>query len=124
MSSVKQSKEKVSVKTNPMQEEDVRQKIRIKIKAYDHKIVDQTTRTIMETAQRTGAILKGPVPLPTEKTKYTTIRSSFVHKNSREQYEVRVHKRLLDIIDPKPKTVDELMNLNLPSGVDLEIKMM
>jgi small subunit ribosomal protein S10 len=105
-------------------EEDARQKIRIKIKAYDHKIVDQSTRTIMETAQRTGAQFKGPVPLPTEKVKYTTIRSSFVHKNSREQYEVRVHKRLLDIIDPKPKTVDELMNLNLPSGVDVEIKML
>ena len=100
------------------------QRIRIKIKAYDHKIADQSTRTIIETAERTGAQLKGPVPLPTEKTKYTTIRSAFVHKNSREQYEIRVHKRLIDIIDPKPKTVDELMNLNLPAGVDVEIKML
>ncbi|OGL88352.1 30S ribosomal protein S10 [Candidatus Uhrbacteria bacterium RIFCSPLOWO2_02_FULL_49_11] len=100
------------------------QRIRIKIKAYDHKIADQSTRTIIETAERTGAQLKGPVPLPTEKTKYTTIRSAFVHKNSREQYELRVHKRLIDIIDPKPKTVDELMNLNLPAGVDVEIKML
>jgi len=105
-------------------EDDARQKIRIKIKAYDHTIADQSTRTIMETALRTGAVLKGPVPLPTEKTKYTTIRSSFVHKNSREQYEIRVHKRLLDIIDPTPKTIEELMSLNLPSGVDVEIKML
>lgn len=105
-------------------DDDTRQRIRIKIKAFDHKIVDQSTQTIMATAQRTGAQLKGPVPLPTEKSKYTVIRSSFIDKNSREQYEVRVYKRLIDIIDPKPKTVDELMNLNLPSGVDVEIKML
>jgi small subunit ribosomal protein S10 len=99
------------------------QRIRIKIRAYDHKIVDQSTRTIIETAQKTGARVKGPVPLPTEKTKYTVLRSSFVHKNAREQYEMRVHKRLLDIIDPTPKTVDALMSLSLPAGVDSEIKM-
>ncbi len=113
-----------AVKTTKSPDEDSRQRIRIKIKAFDHKIVDQSTQTIMATAQRTGAQLKGPVPLPTEKTKYTVIRSSFIDKNSREQYEVRVHKRLIDIIDPKPKTVDELMNLVLPSGVDVEIKML
>ena len=110
--------------TKPEQEnESGGQRIRIKIRAYDHKIVDQSTRTIIETAQKTGARVKGPVPLPTEKTKYTVLRSSFVHKNAREQYEMRVHKRLLDIIDPTPKTVDALMNLSLPAGVDIEIKM-
>src|SRR3989338_7357131 len=111
-------------KTAKPAEKEVEGPQRIRIKAYDHKIADQSTRTIIETAERTGAQLKGPVPLPTEKTKYTTIRSAFVHKNSREQYEIRVHKRLIDIIDPKPKTVDELMNLNLPAGVDVEIKML
>jgi small subunit ribosomal protein S10 len=104
-------------------EEDGRQRIRIKIRAYDHKIIDQSTRTIIETAQRTGATVRGPVPLPTERTKYTVNRSTFVHKDSREQYEMRVHKRLVDIFDPTPKTIDSLMNLNLPAGVDVEIKM-
>ncbi|USN53748.1 MAG: 30S ribosomal protein S10 [Candidatus Nomurabacteria bacterium] len=99
------------------------QRIRIKIRAYDHKIVDQSTRTIIETAQKSGAAVKGPVPLPTEKTKYTVLKSSFVHKNARDQYEMRVHKRLLDIVDPTPKTVDALMSLSLPAGVDIEIKM-
>jgi len=103
--------------------EEGRQRIRIKIRAYDHKIIDQSTRTIIETAQRTGATVRGPVPLPTEKTKYTVNRSTFVHKDSREQFEMRVHKRLVDIFDPTPKTIDSLMNLNLPAGVDVEIKM-
>jgi small subunit ribosomal protein S10 len=104
-------------------EEEGRQRIRIKIRAYDHKIIDQSTRTIIETAQRSGATVRGPVPLPTEKTKYTVNRSTFVHKDAREQYEMRVHKRLVDIFDPTPKTIDSLMNLNLPAGVDVEIKM-
>ncbi len=99
------------------------QRIRIKIRAYDHRIIDQSSRTILETAERTGAVVKGPVPLPTEKSRYTVIRSPFAHKNSREQYEMRVHKRLIDIIDPTPKAVDALMNLDLPAGVDIEIKM-
>lgn len=103
--------------------EESHQRIRIKIRAYDHKIIDQSTRTILETAQRSGARIKGPVPLPTERSKYTVIRSPFVHKNSREQYEMRIHKRLIDILDPTPKTVDALMSLNLPAGVDIEIKM-
>ena len=98
-------------------------RVRIKIRAYDHKVIDQSTRTIIDTAQRTGASVKGPVPLPTEKHKYTVNRSTFVHKNAREQYEMRVHKRLIDIIDPTPKTVESLMSLNLPAGVDVEIKM-
>ncbi|MBI1961187.1 MAG: 30S ribosomal protein S10 [Parcubacteria group bacterium] len=100
-----------------------RQRIRIKIRAYDSKVIDQSTRTIIDTAERSGAEISGPIPLPTEKTKYTVNASTFVHKNSRDQYEMRVHKRLIDILDPTPKTVDSLMNLNLPSGVDIEIKM-
>lgn len=98
-------------------------RIRIKIRAYDNKIIDQSTKTILDTAVRSGAQIKGPIPLPTEKTKYTVNRSSFVHKDAREQYEMRIHKRLIDIIEPTPKTVDALMNLNLPAGVDVEIKM-
>jgi len=105
------------------EKEEFHQRIRIKIKAYDHKIIDQSTRTIIETAERSGAKISGPVPLPTEKNKYTVNKSTFVHKDSREQYEMRIHKRLIDIIDPTPKTVDSLMSLNLPAGVDVEIKM-
>lgn len=103
-------------------DEEVHQRLRIKIRAYDHKIIDQSTKTIIDTALRTGATIKGPVPLPTERSTYTVIRSSFAHKNSREQYEMRTHKRLVDIVDPTPKTVDALTNLNLPAGVDIEIK--
>lgn len=98
-------------------------RVRIKIRAYDHKVIDQSTRTIIETAQRTGASVSGPIPLPTEKHKYTVNRSTFVHKDAREQYEMRVHKRLIDILEPTQKTVESLMSLNLPSGVDVEIKM-
>ena len=110
-------------KTTKAAAEEGRQRIRIKIRAYDHKIIDQSTRTIIETAQRTDATVRGPVPLPTEKTKYTVNRSTFVHKDSREQFEIRVHKRLVDIFSPTPKTIDALMSLNLPAGVDVEIKM-
>ncbi len=98
-------------------------KIRIKIKAYDHKLIDQSAKQIVDTAKRSGATITGPIPLPTEKTKYTVLRSTFVHKDSREQFEMRVHKRLIDITDPTPKTIDSLTNLNLPAGVDVEIKM-
>ena len=98
-------------------------KIRIKIKAYDHKLIDQSAKQIVDTAKRSGASITGPIPLPTEKTKYTVLRSTFVHKDSREQFEMRVHKRLIDITDPTPKTIDSLTNLNLPAGVDVEIKM-
>lgn len=103
--------------------EEVHSRIRIKIRAYDHKIIDQSTKTIIETVDRTGAKIMGPIPLPTEKKKFTVNRSTFVHKGSRDQYEMRVHKRLLDIMDPTPQTVDALMSLNLPAGVDVEIKM-
>ncbi len=98
-------------------------RIRIKIRAYDHKIIDQATRTIIETAERTGARVIGPVPLPTEKRKWTVNRSTFVHKNSREQFEMRIHKRIVDILEATAKTIEALTSLNLPSGVDVEIKM-
>lgn len=103
--------------------EDAKSRIRIKIKAYDYKIIDQSTRTILDTALRSGAEVSGPIPLPTEKTKFTVNRSTFVHKDARDQFEMRVHKRLIDIIEPTPKTIDALMSLNLPAGVDVEIKM-
>ena len=104
-------------------EEEGKPRIRIKIKAYDHKIIDQSARLIVETAERSGATISGPVPLPTETKKYTVNRSTFVHKDARDQYEMRVHKRLIDIVNPNPKTVDSLTNLDLPAGVDIEIKM-
>lgn len=110
-------------KTQPNQTEEATQRIRVKIRAYDHKIIDQSTKTIIDTALRSGATVKGPVPLPTEKNRYTVLRSTFVHKNARDQYEIRVHKRLIDIFNPTAKTVDEMSHLNLPAGVDIEIKM-
>jgi small subunit ribosomal protein S10 len=102
---------------------DDTQRIRIKIKSFDHKIIDQSTRTIVETVKRSGAKVHGPIPLPTEKKIYTVNASTFVHKNSRDQYEMRIHKRLIDIIEPTATTVESLSSLNLPSGVDIEIKM-
>lgn len=104
-------------------EEAAVQRIRVKIRAYDNKIIDQSTRTIINTALRSGAEVRGPIPLPTEKNKYTVMRSTFVHKKARDQYEIRVHKRLIDILNPTAKTVDELSHLNLPAGVEVEIKM-
>lgn len=106
-----------------MAKSEEKQRIRIKIRAFDHKIIDQSTRTIIETAERSGASIVGPIPLPTLKKKYTVNRSTFVHSRSKDQYEMRTHKRLIDIVNPTPKTVDALMNLNLPAGVDVEIKM-
>ena len=97
-------------------------KVSIKIRAFDHKIIDQSTKTIIETAHRSGATIVGPIPLPTEKNKYTVLKSTFVHKASKDQYEMRTHKRLIDIIEPTSKTVDSLMSLSLPAGVDVEIK--
>jgi|SRR3989338_1094504 len=99
------------------------QKIRIKIKAFDHKVADDSTRLIIETAERTGALVAGPIPLPTKIEKFTVNRSTFVHKNSREQFEMRTHKRLIDITESTPATIDALTNLSLPAGVDIEIKM-
>ncbi|MFA5753817.1 MAG: 30S ribosomal protein S10 [Patescibacteria group bacterium] len=105
------------------EEKDFKQRIRIKIKAFDHKIIDQSTKTIIDTIERSSAQFFGPIPLPTEKRKYTVNRSTFVHKDARDQYEMRIHKRMIDIIDPTAKTIEDLTNLSLPSGVDVEIKM-
>src|SRR5437867_5740756 len=98
------------------------EKIRIRLKAYDHRILDQSTSEIVETARRTGARVAGPIPLPTLKNRFTVLRSPHVDKKSREQFEIRTHKRLLDILEPTPETVDALMKLDLPAGVDVEIK--
>jgi len=97
-------------------------KIRIKLRAYDHRLLDQSTQEIVAAAQRTGAAINGPIPLPTAMTKYTVLRSPHIDKKSREQFESRTHKRLLDIINPTAQTVDALMKLDLPAGVDVEIK--
>lgn len=102
---------------------ETKQRIRIKIRAYDHKLIDSACETIIKTAQRSGATILGPVPLPTEMRRYTVNRSTFVHKTARDQYEMRIHKRLIDILSPSEGTVDSLMTLNLPAGVDVEIKM-
>ena len=98
-------------------------KIRIRLKAYDHRVIDQSAKQIVETAIRTGATVSGPVPLPTEIQKFTVLKSVHKYKDSREQFEIRTHKRLIDIVNPSPKTVDALMRLNLPAGVDIEIKL-
>jgi small subunit ribosomal protein S10 len=103
--------------------DDDKQRLRIRIRGYDHKIIDTSLRQIVDTATRYGAEIVGPLPLPTEIRKYTVNRSTFVHKNAREQFEMRVHKRLIDILNPVPKIIDALTNLNLPAGVDIEIKM-
>jgi small subunit ribosomal protein S10 len=100
----------------------VSQRIRIKLKAYDHAVLDQSTSEIVQTAKRTGAKISGPIPLPTKRTLYTVLRSPHVDKKSREQFEMRIHKRLIDITEPGPQTVDALMKLELPAGVDVEIK--
>lgn len=97
-------------------------KIRIRLKAYDHRILDQSARRIVETAERTGARVVGPVPLPTRIERFTVRRSSFIDKDSHEHFEIRTHKRLIDVLDPDAKTIDTLMRLNLPAGVDIEIK--
>ncbi len=98
------------------------QKIRIRLKAYDHEVIDQSTKKIVETVNRTQANVRGPVLLPTEKHRFTVIRGPFKDKDSREHFEMRIHKRLIDIVDPNPKTVDSLQRLDLPAGVDIEIK--
>ncbi|MBP9732578.1 MAG: 30S ribosomal protein S10 [Candidatus Magasanikbacteria bacterium] len=112
------------VTTSEKKVEEVGPRVRVKIKAYDHKIIDGATKTIIDTAERNGAKVVGPVPLPTHIQKYSVNRATFVHKTAQEQFEMRTHKRLLDIHSPSPKAIDALMNLNLPSGVDVEIKMM
>ncbi len=98
------------------------QKIRIRLKAYDHRVLDQSTAEIVQTAKRTGAKVSGPIPLPTKREDYTVLRSPHVNKKSREQFQIKTHKRLLDIINPTSKTIDALKRLDLPTGVDIEIK--
>ena len=100
-----------------------KQRIRIRLKAYDSKVIDQSAKQILDTALRTGARVAGPIPLPTDKKGFTVLKGPHIHKDSREQFEMRTHKRLIDITEPTPKTIDSLMNLNLPAGVDIEIKM-
>jgi small subunit ribosomal protein S10 len=117
-----EKKAKAAKKTDA-QPEEFKQKIRIKIKAFDHKIIDQSTKTIIDTAHRGGSQVFGPIPLPTEKKRYTVNRSTFVHKDARDQYEMRIHKRLIDIVEPSQKTIEDLTALSLPAGVDVEIKM-
>jgi len=111
---------KVASKKN----EVMTQRLRIRVRAYDHKILDKGVKQIVDAAVRYGAQVTGPVPLPTEVRKYTVNRSTFVHKNAREQFEMRVHKRLIDILSPSPKIIDALTDLSLPAGVDIEVKMM
>jgi len=106
-----------------VKDQEAKSKLRIKLQSYDHKVVDSSARQIIETALRYGAEISGPVPLPTEIHKYTVNRSSFIHKDAREQFEMRIHKRLIEILNPNPKIIDALTNLNLPAGVDIEIKM-
>jgi len=100
-----------------------RQKIRIRLKGYDHRMLDQSSQKIIETAKRAGAAVSGPIPLPTDKEVYCVLRSPHVDKKSREHFEIRTHKRLIDILDPAPQTVDALMQIDLPAGVDIEIKL-
>ena len=103
-------------------EKEIR-RLRIKIKAYDHRLADNSARQIIDTVMRQGVKVIGPIPLPTEIRKFTVNRSTFVHKDSREQFEMRIHKRIIDVLNPVPKIIDSFQNLNLPAGVDIEIKM-
>jgi small subunit ribosomal protein S10 len=112
------SKKKKDVK----KETEAFPKLRIRVRAYDHKILDASIKQILSAVERHGAEIKGPVPLPIEIRKYTVNRSTFVHKNAREQFEMRIHKRLIDILNPNPQIIDSLTNLNLPAGIDIEIK--
>ncbi|XOB41062.1 MAG: 30S ribosomal protein S10 [Candidatus Nealsonbacteria bacterium] len=102
---------------------EIKSRLRIKLRAYDHKVIDTSAKQIIEIAERYGVKTLGPVPLPTEIKKYTVNRATFIHKTSREQFEIRIHKRLIDILEPNPKVIDALRSLNLPAGVDIEIKM-
>jgi small subunit ribosomal protein S10 len=111
-----------SNKAKPAGEEVTPQRIRIKIRAYDHKLADQSARQIVEVVKKTGAEVAGPVPLPTERKLFTVQRATFIKKDARDQFEIRVHKRLIDITSPNSKTMEQLMSLNLPGGVDVEMK--
>jgi small subunit ribosomal protein S10 len=117
------TKEKASTRSRPKKEEAVA-KLRIRVQAYEHKVLDNSVKQIIDTAFRYGATIVGPVPLPTEIKKYTVNRASFVYKNAREQFEMRVHKRLIDILNPAANVIEALTNLSLPSGVNIEVKML
>lgn len=110
-------------KAEKVQKTTTKQRLRIKIKAFDHKVIDDTARMIIETAQRSGAVIAGPIPLPTRIEKFTVNRATFKYKKAREQFEIRTHKRLVELTDSTPKTIEMLSNLSLPAGVDIEIKM-
>lgn len=116
-------KTKIAPEKESPKDEKAKTRIRIKIAAFDHKVIDKSTKTIIDTAKRSGAEVVGPIPLPTHIKKFTVLRSTFVHKDSRDQYEIRTHKRLIDIYEPTNKTMEDLTNLSLPAGVDVEIKM-
>lgn len=118
-----ETRKKISSAVKKQAPEPAQQRLRIKIRAHDHKVIDSSVRQIVDAALRYGAELHGPVPLPTEMRRYTVNRSTFVHKDAREQFEMRVHKRIIDIINPSPPLIDALMDLNLPAGVDIEIKL-
>lgn len=113
-----------SKKATPKKEEVVIPKVRIIVKSFDYTVIDEAAKSIVETAERNGSFVSGPVPLPTKIKKYTVNRSFFVNKDARDQYEIRTHKRLIDIKEPTPKTIESLQNLSLPAGVDVEIKML
>lgn len=114
---------KPSTQATVAKPKDSKQRIRIRLKAYDHRILDKSARLIIDTAERTGAVVLGPIPLPTDKKVYTVLKATFKYKDARDQFEMRVHKRLIEIIDPTPKTIDSLTNLSLPAGVSIEVKM-
>lgn len=120
----KATKPKTSTKKSAAKKDDVQSMLRIRIRAYENKILDASVKQIMDTAIRYDAKVRGPIPLPTEIKKYTVNRSSFIYKNAREQFEMRVHKRLIDIENPSPKVIEALTNLSMPSGVDIDVKMM
>lgn len=120
----KAARAKPSPRKKPTQkEEKPKTRIRIRISAYDHKVIDKSAKTIIDTARRSGAEVVGPIPLPTNIKKFTLLRSTFVHKDARDQYEIRTHKRLIDIYEPTAKTMEDLTNLSMPAGVGIEIKM-
>ena len=121
-STITMATKKEETKTKDQPETPAVPRIRIKLKAYDHKLIDQSAKQIVDAIERDGAKIAGPVPLPTGKKKYTVNRSTFVHKKAKDQYEIRVHKRLIDIVQATPRTVDTLMSLSLPAGVDVSMK--
>ena len=115
---------KAKAKSKSVKKEDAVVKLRIRVRAYENKILDASVKQIMDTARRYDATINGPIPMPTEIKKYTVNRSPFIYKNTREQFEIRTHKRVIDILNPNPKTIEALTNMSLPSGVDVDVKML